>query len=75
MDGLADTVQNLNLTSVFYPQTLKIDAAQRNITVTGIQKRFASATSVEDGREKYQLTYQIVNRRFFIDGIKEVDLK
>ena len=75
LDGMKDTITKLNLTSVFYPQTLKIDTEKKIIKASGIQKHFAGADMVDNGKKKYQITYVIINGRFYINGLQEIAVK
>jgi len=75
LDNMKDTISKLNLTSVFYPQALNIDTEKKVIEVMGIQKHFSDAVMVDNGKKKYQITYVIINGRFYINGLKEIDTK
>jgi conjugal transfer pilus assembly protein TraE len=75
LSALADTIKELNMTSVYYPQKIKVNEETRVIEVTGLQKKFASTTLVESGPKKYIIKYVIINGRFYIDDIKEEVVK
>ncbi|PIP41788.1 MAG: pilus assembly protein [Desulfobacterales bacterium CG23_combo_of_CG06-09_8_20_14_all_51_8] len=70
--GLVDTIKRLNITSAFYPQKIDVDMENKTITVLGVKKEFTNTTLVEDGKRQYNITYVIVNGRFYIDDIKEL---
>jgi conjugal transfer pilus assembly protein TraE len=69
---LVDTIQKLNITSAFYPQTITVDTENKTITVLGLKKEFTNTTLVESGKKQYSINYVIVNGRFYIDDIKEL---
>jgi len=75
LSTLADTIRKLNMTSVYYPQKIKIDKQNRVIEITGLQKEFTNTTLVEDGPKRYIVKYVITNGRFYIDEIKEQTVK
>lgn len=75
LSTLADTIRKLNMTSVYYPQKIKIDKERRVIEILGLQKEFTNTTLVEDGPKKYIVKYRIINGRFFINEIKEKAIK
>jgi conjugal transfer pilus assembly protein TraE len=75
LSTLADTIRKLNMTSVYYPQKIRIDKENRIIEITGLQKEFTNTTLVEDGPKQYIIKYAITNGRFYIDEIKEQAVK
>jgi conjugal transfer pilus assembly protein TraE len=75
LSTLADTIRKLNMTSVYYPQKIRIDKENRVIEITGLQKEFTNTTLVEDGPKRYIVKYVITNGRFYIDEIKEQAVK
>jgi len=44
------------------------------VFVTGIKKEFTNTTLVEDGRRKYRIDYVVINGRFYINDIKEIQI-
>lgn len=75
LDGLADTITRLNITSTFFPQKIAINTKAKKITITGLRKQFTNATLVENGEKQYIITYVIENGRFYVSGIEEAGLK
>jgi len=75
LSDMADSIKQLNMSSVFYPQTIKIDDKLHTIEVIGHEQKTAGDTIVEKGRKKYTLKYKIINARFYIDGIAEEKVK
>ena len=74
LDTLIDTIKRLNITSTFYPQQIDVDIENKTIIVTGIKKEFTNTTLVEDGRRKYRIDYVVINGRFYINDIKEIEI-
>jgi len=75
LSDLEGTVKKLDLSSVFYPQDVQIDRKKHTITVIGREKKTSKDVVVESGPKKYVLKYKIINARFYIDGIKEENVR
>ena len=71
---IADNVEKLRITSVFYPSNIIIDQENRSITVRGRRKQYSHLTQVEEGERNYYLRYKIQNGRFYLANIQEQEI-
>jgi len=71
---MAGNIERLLISSVFYPQKLSINQGKKEVTVQGLRQQRAHDSPIEDKQKKYIMRYKIINGRFYIDDIKEIDL-
>jgi len=71
---MADNIEKLLVSSVFYPQRLSINQAKREILVQGLRQQYAHGSVIKNKQMKYIIRYKIINGRFYIDDIKEIDV-
>jgi len=71
---MADNIERLSVSSVFYPQKLSINQEKHEVVVQGLRQQYSHGASIEDMQKKYIIRYKIINGRFQIDDIKEIDL-
>ncbi|MBN2251598.1 MAG: type IV conjugative transfer system protein TraE [Candidatus Altiarchaeota archaeon] len=71
--AMADDIERLLISSVFYPQKLSIDQEKKEVTVQGLRRQHSHDSPIEDKQKKYMMRYKIINGRFHIDDIKEID--
>ena len=69
---MADNIEKLLVSSVFYPQKLSINQAKREVMVQGLRQQYSHNSSIENKQKKYRIRYKIINGRFYIDDIKEI---
>lgn len=68
----AETIR-LDMASVFYPREFEIRRDKKEIIVSGIGKKTASNTTVEDGAMSYAIRYRIINGKFYVTGVGYVE--
>jgi conjugal transfer pilus assembly protein TraE len=71
LDEILESVQSLQVVSLYYPQHLWIDREKKEITVRGLRKKYAHSTLIDEKQEDYVLGFKILNGRFYIDNLKE----
>ena len=72
---MKENVKRLVITSVFYPQILRINQEKQEIKILGLRIQTAQGQEVERTEKIYILKYQMINGRFYVDGIEEVEKK
>jgi conjugal transfer pilus assembly protein TraE len=72
---LKETVRKLNISNIFYPERIKIYRNEERIEVLGIQRQYAQHSLVDEGTKTYEIKYEIIQGRFFLEGIKEIPSK
>ena len=70
---MADNIERLLVSSVFYPQKLSINQDKKTVTITGLRQQYSHNSPIEDKQKKYVIRYKIINGRFYIDDIKEIE--
>ncbi|MFZ5571297.1 MAG: TraE/TraK family type IV conjugative transfer system protein [Thermodesulfobacteriota bacterium] len=66
-------VKRLSITSMFYPQLLRINQEKQEINILGLRIQTARGQEVERVEKIYLMKYQLLNGRFYVDGIEEVE--
>lgn len=69
---MEQSVKNLGITSSYYPIELQVDKEAKEIVSNGIRFKTAHGQDMENTGKKYLLTYEIIDGRFFLDGIQEI---
>jgi conjugal transfer pilus assembly protein TraE len=72
LSTLKETVKKLHISNIFYPGRITIYRDDKKIEVTGMQRQYAQHAMVEEGAKTYQISYEIIEGRFFLAGIKEI---
>ena len=75
MIEMKENVKRLAITSMFYPQTLRINQDDQEIKILGLRIQTAQGYEVEREEKIYNLKYQMINGRFYVDGIEEIEKK
>ena len=70
---MADNIEKLLVSSVFYIQKMSINQAKREITVQGLRQQFSHSLPIKNKQKKYIMGYKIIDGRFYIDDLKEMD--
>jgi len=71
---MADNIEKLLVSSVFYPQKLSINQAKSEVLVQGLRQQYTHGQAIKNKQMKYIIRYKIINGRFYIDDIKEIDV-
>ena len=69
---MADNIERLLVSSVFYPQRMSINQSKKEVTVRGLRQQYSHSSSIGNKQKEYVIRYKIMNGRFYIDDIKEV---
>ncbi len=69
---IADNIENLSVSSVFYPQTIEVDPNKKTVELSGLRKQFTHNNPMEDKIKRYIITYEFMNRKFFVRNITEM---
>lgn len=75
LSTLKETVQKLRISNLFYPSRIKVYQDEKRIVVTGMQRQYAEHTLVDEDTRTYELKYEIIEGRFFLAGIQEINSK
>lgn len=71
LNHMKDSVMELNVTSVFYPQVMKVNRTENEIQVLGLRVQTAQGQEIERQERIYILKYRMIDGRFYVDGIEE----
>jgi len=66
------SVKKLGITSAYYPSVLTIDKDKQEIVVSGLRFQSAHGREIEKLMKKYLVKYNIIDGRFYLDGIQEI---
>lgn len=69
---MADGIDSLQITSMFFPRKLTVDKGKQQITVTGLRISTAQGQEIENKMKTMMIEYKIDNGRFYINGINEL---
>lgn len=72
---MKENVKRLAITSMFYPQILRINQEKQEIKILGLRIQTAQGQEIERKEKIYMLKYQMINGRFYVDGIEEIEKK
>ncbi len=72
---MKEDVKRLAITSMFYPQILRINQEKQEIKILGLRIQTAQGQEVERDQKIYILKYQMISGRFYVDGIEEIQNK
>ena len=75
MIEMKENVKRLTITSVFYPQILRINQENQEIKILGLRIQTAQGQEIERAEKIYILKYEMINGRFYVDGIEEIEKK
>lgn len=75
VEGMDEKIRRLQITSQFHTESIQISTNNRTIHIVGRRKQTAQGQEIDDTRRKYKITYEILNGRFYIDGIAEISIK
>ncbi len=73
MIELKENVKRLSITSMFYPQLLRINQEKQEIKILGLRIQTAQGQEVERVEKIYLMKYQMLSGRFYVDGIEEIE--
>ncbi|MEA3428012.1 MAG: TraE/TraK family type IV conjugative transfer system protein [Thermodesulfobacteriota bacterium] len=73
--SLKDTIRQLQVSSVFYPERITINFDKKEVTVQGMRRQDAQHSIINEGIRVYKIKYAIIHGRFFLEGIKNVSSK
>lgn len=73
--GLQDTIKQLQVSSVFYPQRITVNLDKKEVTVQGMRRQEAQHSIIDEDTRVYKIKYAIIHGRFFLEGIKNVSPK
>jgi len=73
--SLQDTIKQLQVSSVFYPERITVNLNEKEVTVQGMRRQYAQHSLIEEGIQTYNLKYAIIHGRFFLENIKNVSSK
>ena len=68
---IAENIERLSVSSIFYPQTIEVDPNTKTVVVTGLRRQYAHSSPIEDKDKKYTILFDFLNRKFVIKNIKE----
>jgi hypothetical protein len=60
---------------MFYPHILRINQEKQEIKILGLRIQTARGQEIEREEKIYMLNYQMINGRFYVDGIQEIEKK
>ncbi|MCP4156542.1 MAG: hypothetical protein GY757_53000 [bacterium] len=73
LNDIKDTVMRIQLTSGFYPYKYEVLKDKKEIHVFGTRRKHTGSVLVNEGAEIYSIKYSIVDGRFFIDNLMEIE--
>jgi len=71
--NLAEKVVETRVSSVFWPEKISADPEGCRIEVAGQRKYFVDDRRVDEAVKAYLIEYRVVNGRFFITSLSEVE--
>ena len=69
---MKESVSRLKITSNYNPKTFSVDKKNRKVIVDGTRLQSVEGREIEVQSKKYTLKYQIIDGRFYVDDIREV---
>lgn len=72
LDDTIIDIEKLSVSSVFYIQSVKVDTSKQTISIGGIKRQFSQDHRVFDGKSNYQITYTVVDGRFYVVDFQEI---
>ncbi|HQO64027.1 MAG TPA: type IV conjugative transfer system protein TraE [Syntrophorhabdus sp.] len=70
-DEIRSNIEALTISSVFYPQDIKLNTATHVIEITGIKKQTTTESTIFNGKVIYLISYTVRNGRFYVLEINE----